>query len=125
MRKISTFLLIMMMFVLSSCSLFSKNDEKRKLQTNILTLLNSNAGKFAKCAKKSELFKILKQDRARVVMLLSIRPNGQVESFKLDNSEYPAIFTECIFNIIDLLSFPKNNLNKIVELEQPFIFSNK
>jgi hypothetical protein len=113
------------MFILSSCSLFSKNDEKRKLQTNILSLLNQNSSKFAKCAKKSDLFKILKQERIRVVMLLSISSNGQIESFKLDNSEYPSIFSECVFNVIDLLSFPKNKLNKLVELEQPFIFSNK
>ena len=114
---------LILVFLLSSCSLLSQNDERRTLQTKILSKLAKNAPKFSECAQNTDVFKDQNAQRLRVVMHLSLSNKGSVESFKLDRSDYSTEFSECLFNVIDLMTFPKNKLGQIIEVEQPFIFS--
>lgn len=125
MTNIKLQLLIALTLCLSSCSVFNKKNEKRIFQTKVLALLSKSSPQFKNCAQKSDLFTLMKSERLRVVMLLSIAPNSQINSFRLDKNSYPPQFSDCLFDIVDLLVLPENKLGKLIELEQPFIFSNK
>lgn len=115
--------LLLLLIFLGGCSLFSKNDELRSFQTKTLNLITKNAENFGKCAKNSNIFK--NSSRMRVVMFLSINSSSKLESFRLNKTEYSQKLSECFLNIVDLLDFPKNNMGRTIEIEQPFIFSDK
>ncbi|MBT4792540.1 MAG: hypothetical protein HON90_13290 [Halobacteriovoraceae bacterium] len=121
MRKITG--VIIFIFLFTSCSLFKSRDKERKLQTKIIHEIAEKSEDFAQCTHQSNLFKKFNQDRIRVVLHIALNSSGQIERFKLDEKLYPENFAECIFKIIDLISFPKFQKNKIIEFEQPFIFS--
>ena len=116
---------VILVFLLSSCSLFSGRERERKIQTEIISRLNAKSAQFASCAKQTKIFDHFKQQRVRVVLHLSINSEGQIEKFKLDGKDYPNEFSECIYQIADLIRFPKVDNHELIELEQPFIFSKK
>lgn len=111
--------------VLSSCSLFKQNTADRELQTKIIKNINAKTGQFAKCAKKTKLFKTLGKERVRTVIYLSLNKSGNVETFKLDDQAYPQDFSECVYEVVELIIFPRNKKHDLIEIEQPFIFSKK
>lgn len=112
-------------FSLSACSFIEKRSETRDIQTKIVGKLNENAPKLSDCAKKHNLFGSFDQKRVRVVLDITLNENGQIQKFKLDEKLYPDNFANCIFKVVDLIIFPKPEEGKIIELEQPFIFSAK
>lgn len=117
--------LTLVSFVISSCAFMRESGEHRHLQTEILNKITSQNSNFASCAENSNIYKALGVDRVRVVLLLNISKNGELEKFQLDDQEYPTEFADCIFQTLELISFPANKENKLVEIEQPFIFSKK
>ena len=121
--KILTSALILI--TLSSCAVFNKRDKQRAIQSEIISSLTTKNSDFAQCAKENKLFKLFKTKRIRTVLSLTLNERGQIDSFKLDKKKYPDSFSECVFNIVDLISFPKLNENQQIEFDQPFIFSKK
>lgn len=111
--------------VLSSCSLYKERQRERKIQTEIIARINEQAKKFSSCTEQSELFQKLDAKRVRVVLNLSINANGQIEKYHLDNKKYPQDFADCMYKVLDLISFPKIKEQELIVLEQPFIFSKK
>ena len=111
--------------LLTSCSLFPLRQRDREIQAQIISKLKLNAQDFAGCVKSNDLFNKLNKERIRVVMFLSINSKGQVEKFRLEDQKYPHNFSECIFNLVDAISFPEIKSHELIELEQPFIFSKK
>ena len=122
MGKYTAFLLILTFF--SSCTLMM-NKRERRLQTDIISKINAQAPNLAKCAKSARLFKALDKTRIRVVIDIAIDSNGQIERFKLDEKKYPERYAECIFKVLDIISFPKVEKGEVIELKQPFIFLKK
>lgn len=116
--------LVFLLFLLS-CSLIKQSDENRDIQTKIVNILNSKSPEFSHCAKKSDLFKVFDQNRIRVVLFISIDEKGLLRKFKLDDKIYPESFANCIFQVADLSIFPKLKESQLIEIEQPFIFSEK
>lgn len=112
-------------FLFISCSIFPHRARERKIQSDIVSKISGKAPNLSACAKKHKIFDHLKQERIRVVLYLSINNKGLVEKFKLDEKEYSESFTECMFKVVDLISFPKIKNHELIELEQPFIFSKK
>ncbi len=117
--------LVFTLSMLNSCSLFSKRSQERKLQTKILQELSAKSHTFAACVRKHQLFKHFNQKRLKISLYLTLTQEGKVESFNLDNKNYPQHFNECLFNIISLIEFPHFDYHQNIELEQPFIFSQK
>lgn len=117
--------LIVLLGLISSCAnIFSGNPE-RKLQTQVHAQINEKASQFRQCALDHKLFKAINSNRVRMVLFLDINSKGGVEKFKLDNAKYSEKFTDCIFNTVELISFPKFDSHEIISVEQPFIFSKK
>lgn len=114
---------VLALLLLVSCSTFEKRDQARDLQSKMLRALNEKSPEFANCAKESDLFRALGNDRIRVVLDLDINAKGQVEKFKIDNQQYPRKFVDCMFAVADIIIFPKLESDQVVELTQPFIFS--
>lgn len=113
------------LFCFFSCSSFKERDKKRDIQSNILRALNAKVTDFSKCAKVTDIFSILKQNRVRVELNLTLNNKGQVENFQLDNKQYPDKFVECLFQTIDLIIFPALEPSEVIQLIQPMIFSAK
>lgn len=118
----STFLTVLL---LSSCAQIFSGNKERKLQTEILARINEKAPSFGQCAKKSAVFDKLDKKRIRVVLFLNIKPNGSVEKFKLDGNNYPEDFTNCFFQTVELIQFPKFDSHELIKIEQPFVFNKK
>ena len=102
-----------------------ESGEYRDLQSQIYNSISSKNEDFGKCAERSQLYKKLKQDRIRVVLSLDINYNGELEKFQLDDKDYPSDFSDCVFGVLELVNFPKNSQKRIIEVEQPFIFSKR
>lgn len=117
--------LISALFILTSCSFIYSGNKERKLQTKIVSQITEKASKFGQCATNTKLFDELDKKRVRVVLFLDINSNGAVEKFKLDGNEYPEPFTNCVFQTIELISFPKFDSHEVLKVEQPFVFSKK
>jgi hypothetical protein len=118
-------LMLLFTFTLISCSIFPQRVRERKIQSEIVSKISAKAPKLSSCARKHKIFQKFKEDRIRVVLSVSINNNGLVEKFKLDDKEYTEGFVECMFKVIDLISFPKIKDHELIDLEQPFIFSKK
>jgi hypothetical protein len=122
MKRIS----LLLFFVLAnSCAFIYTGNSERELQTKIHAKITEKAPRFRQCALDSKLFTQLNNKRVRIVLFLEISPAGAVEKFKLDKTEYPEKFSNCIFNTIELIAFPKFDSHEILKIEQPFIFSKK
>jgi len=115
----------LLVFLLTSCAFIFNGNKERKLQTQIHAQISEKAAEFRQCAVQNQLFKQFDKKRIRVVLFLEISANGAVEKFKLDDSKYPEKFTDCIFNTIELIAFPKFDSHELLTIEQPFIFSKK
>lgn len=113
---------ILLILLISSCSLFEQRDKKRDIQSQILRSLNAKVPDFSKCANATEIFKKFDNKRVRVELNLTLNSKGQVENFQLDNKQYPDLFVECLFKTIDLIGFPKLEKDEVIELTQPMIF---
>lgn len=111
------------LFLFISCSLVPNRARERQIQTEILANLTEKSENFSSCVKSNDLFNKLNTKRIRVVLELSIDSNGQVSKFKLDDQKYPNEFSECIFNTVDTIIFPKVKNHEVIELQQPFVFS--
>lgn len=122
MKKIS---LLLILLTLQSCSIIKSNSQERKIQSEIVNTLNSQSPKFSSCARKANVFKIFNQNRIRVVLYLTIDAKGTLRKFKLDDKIYPDDFANCVFQVVDLSIFPKSEKDQHIEIEQPFIFSEK
>lgn len=121
-KFISTIFLIS---ICASCSIFSNNNEHRTYQTKVLASMSEKSTFFAKCAENSDLFDHFARERIRTVIYLSLNKDGGIEKFKLDDKNYPETFTSCVFEALELISFPKTKNHDIVRIVQPFIFSQK
>ncbi len=117
--------MISLILIVNSCSLFPKRTRERKIQSDIVSRISSKVKKLSRCSKSAKIFKHLNADRVRVVLYLSINSQGHIEKFKLDDKAYPEKFANCVFKVLDLISFPEIKNHEIIELEQPFIFSKK
>jgi hypothetical protein len=115
---------IIVLLFLTSCSLFMSQRE-RLIQTEIISKISAKAPLLAKCAKQSQLFEKFQQDRVRVVMTLTINSDQQIERFSLDRTDYPEDFSNCAFQIVDLIAYPSIENHELIKVEQPFIFSKK
>ncbi len=115
-------LLILVSLCIISCAQFENRKKERELQTQILNKLNEKTSLFSQCTKKAKIFDLFKNERIRVVLNISINSNGEVEKFKLDNKNYPEDYSMCMYNIVDLISFPKIDKHELIVLKQPFIF---
>ena len=110
---------------LGSCAFMRESGKHRNLQTQILSSITSKSSEFAKCAERSDLYQKLGDERIRVILTLNISKRGDLEKFQLDDKDYPGEFTDCIFGILELINFPSNEEGRLVEIEQPFIFSKR
>jgi hypothetical protein len=122
MKKIIT---LLSLIALQSCSIIKNNSQERKIQSKIVNTLNSQSPKLSACAKKANVFKVFNQNRIRVVLYLTIDAKGSLRKFKLDDKIYPDEFANCVFQVVDLSIFPKSEKSQHIEIEQPFIFSEK
>lgn len=113
------------LFVLTSCANIFSGNKERKLQTEVISKINEKIPDFSKCAKATDVFSALNKKRIRVVLHLDIKPTGLVEKFKLDNTNYPENFTNCFFNTVELIQFPKFDSHELLKIEQPFVFTKK
>ncbi|MFT6630947.1 MAG: hypothetical protein ACJAS4_000891 [Bacteriovoracaceae bacterium] len=118
-------ILLIFTFSLISCSIFPQRVRERKIQSEIISKISVKAPNLSNCASDHKIFAHFKEDRIRVVLSISINNKGLVEKFKLDDKPYNEDFVECMFKVIDLISFPKIKNHELIELEQPFIFSKK
>jgi hypothetical protein len=116
---------IFLISICVSCSLFSNNNEHRTYQTKVLANMSEKSVYFSKCAENSDLFDHFARERIRTVIYLSLNKAGGIEKFKLDEKNYPESFTSCVFEALELISFPKTEHHDIVKMVQPFIFSQK
>ena len=114
---------IIFFFFLVSCALVPQRDRERKIQTQIISSLSQQSGELAKCVKSSNLFEKFNTNRLRLTLYLTINSDGLINKFKLDEKPYPTVFSECVFNKIDKISYADIKENELIELEQPFIFS--
>lgn len=114
---------LIILLSLVSCSLLPENSRKRKIQTEVVRTLTDRAPELSKCISENDLFEKFQTDRIRILVYLTINSKGQVEKFKLDEQKYPNEFSECIFQKIDSVSYPKIKEHEVLNLEQPFIFS--
>ena len=117
--------LLLLNLILTGCAFMRESGEHRHLQTEILNKITSKNKQFASCARNSDIYKALGASRVRVVLSLNINKHGELEKFQLDDQSYPMEFSDCVFETLELISFPSNKLDKMIEVEQPFIFSKK
>lgn len=114
-------LLLLVMFV-SSCSTFKERNKTRKLQTQILQKITTRTTSFSECAKKTNVFDNLNLDRVRVELNVTLNNRGEIQKFQTDSQKYPDKFVDCLYGILDKISFPKLEKNEVVKFTQPFIF---
>lgn len=119
------FFLLLIGIFFTSCAFMRESGEHRSLQTEILNKITSKSSEFAVCAKNGKIYQKLGRSRVRVVLHINIDSHGVLEKFQLDDKEYPSEFADCVFQTLELISFPSNKENKLVDIEQPFIFSKK
>lgn len=115
----------LLFILLYSCTLLPYSSREREIQTDIVVNIREKSPQFAKCIKSNNLFSKFQKERIRLVVFLAIDSKGHIEKFQLDDKKYPNEFSECIFKVVDSVSFPKIKNNELIELEQPFIFSKK
>ncbi|MEX0798751.1 MAG: hypothetical protein WD025_04875 [Bacteriovoracaceae bacterium] len=108
---------------LISCGSLRQRNKERDLQSKMIRALNARTPQFAQCAKQHDLFALFGKDRVRVELVLDINARGQVENFQIDDKKYPNSFVDCMFEVADLIPFPRLNKNEMAQLTQPFIFS--
>lgn len=118
-------LIIIGLISISSCSVMRESGKHREVKTKILKKIAEKRSSFAKCGRDSDIYKYFESNRVKVILYLNIDDKGQLAQFRLDNRTYPEIFSECLFDVVELISFPKNNEYKVIHVEQPFIFSKK
>ena len=118
-------LLIVPILLLNSCAFIYSGNKERKLQTEIIRLITAKNSDYAKCAKNFKIFKHFDEKRIRIVLYVDINIQGNIEKFKLDDRSYPEEFTNCIFQNVELIKFPKNEEHQLVKIEQAFIFTKK
>ncbi|MBD65006.1 MAG: hypothetical protein CME62_07350 [Halobacteriovoraceae bacterium] len=109
--------------MLNSCAFIYSGSKDREIQTQLHQILAEKSSDFAKCAKSSEIFEHFKSQRVTTTLFLDINPQGQLDKFKLDDKEYPDSFVNCVFDIVELLEFPRFDEQEVIELEQPFAFT--
>ena len=112
---------IILLANLSSCAFIYSGNKQRKEQTEIIRLIKEKNRDFAQCAKKTDIFKQLDQKRVPV----EVNKDAVLEKFKLDDKKYPGEFTDCLFDVVELIQFPKSTEFELIKVEQPFIFKAK
>ena len=120
MKKISLLLLL----TLSSCAGVYKNRPYREIQTEIIHKIREIAPKLGECVKNSDVYSTLGVERVRIVAEIHINPNGQLDQFKLDQNIYPQSLGECFYKNLDQIEYPKFKEYDLIQIDQPFIFSN-
>ena len=115
-------LMLPLLIFATSCSILSSRNQERTIQTKVIEKLTAKSEHFESCAINSDLFKKQKTDRIRITLDLIIGQNGELEKFSTSEAYYPEKFTDCLFNIVDQIKFPKLNEGTTLSLTQPFIF---
>jgi hypothetical protein len=105
--------------------LLPQRAREKDIQNEILSNLTEKSPQFSDCLKSNQLFKKFNTKRIKLVIFLTIDSKGHIEKFNLDEKKYPNLFSECIFNVVSTISFPKIKNHELIELQQPFIFSLK
>lgn len=105
-----------------SCANIEERNKKRDLQSKILDLISAQNKRYAGCAKDNNIFKNINNDRVKVDILISINSDGQVNKFQILDNQFSDKFSDCMFQVTDLIDFPSLEENEVVQLNQPFVF---
>lgn len=114
--------LLILIFLLSSCANFKQRQKETSLQNKIIAKISKKKEKMQNCAENTKLFTKLNQARVRVELRLLIDITGELQSYSIDDQEYPVEFSKCIFGIVKKIKFPKLEDNEVVEILQPIVF---
>jgi hypothetical protein len=109
-------------FLTLSCANLEERSKKRDLQSKILDLISSQNKRYAACAKDNKIFKDVNADRIKVDMQISINSDGQVNKFQILDNQFSDKFSDCMFQVTDLIDFPSLEENEVIQLTQPFVF---
>lgn len=115
-------LTILLLLFITSCANLEERDKKRELQSKIIRLISEQNKRYAACARDNNIFKVTGKERVKVDMLLTLNADGKINKFEIANNMFADKFVDCMFNVTDLIAFPKLSENEIIELSQPFIF---
>ena len=105
-----------------SCANIEERNKKRDLQNKILDLISSQNKRYAGCAKNNNIFKNINNDRVKVDMQISINSDGQINKFQILDNQFSDQFSDCMFQVTDLIDFPSLEENEVIQLTQPFVF---
>jgi hypothetical protein len=115
-------ILLLNILIFTSCANLEERNKKRDLQSKILDLISSQNRKYALCAKENKIFNDINSERVKVDMLISINSEGQVNKFQILDNKFSDKFSDCMFQVTDLIDFPSLKENEVVQLTQPFVF---
>tara|TARA_B100001971_G_scaffold215195_1_gene260176 strand:- start:1380 stop:1742 length:363 start_codon:yes stop_codon:yes gene_type:complete len=115
-------LLIITLLFITSCANIEERDKKRDLQSKIIRLISEKNKRYAACARENNIFKVTGKNRVKVDMQLTLNSDGKINKFEIINNMFADKFVDCMFNVTDLIAFPKLSENEVIELTQPFIF---
>ena len=116
------YLLITTLIFITSCANLEDRGKKRDLQSKIIRLLSEKNKRYASCARKNNIFKVTGKERVKVDMQLTLNSDGKINKFEIINNKFSDKFVDCMFNVTDLIAFPKLDENEVIQLTQPFVF---
>ncbi|MBY0518061.1 MAG: hypothetical protein K2P81_14225 [Bacteriovoracaceae bacterium] len=108
--------------LLSGCAT-SQNPSKDDWEEKVKEKLSQNKNKFQTCSK---YLKIVGKKPVEVSMTFRLNPTGALETLWLDeSSSWDSRFYDCLFNVVDNMSFPAFEDDTSLEVKLPLVFRSR